>query len=88
MAEVLITMRMTGVRDVAAIEDWVRLHADEDEARKLKASLPSLAVGTGWLWSPRTRGMAFVLNDSDDVVQLDVAGPVRGSFLRSPSAIA
>lgn len=52
MAEVLITMRMTGVRDVAAIDDWVRLHADEDEARKLKASLPSLAVGTGWLWSP------------------------------------
>lgn len=52
MAEVLITLRMTGVRDVAAIDDWVRLHADQDDARELKASLPSLPVGTGWLWSP------------------------------------
>jgi len=32
-AEVLIALRMTGPRDVAAIDEWVRLHADEDEAR-------------------------------------------------------
>ena len=51
-AEVLITLGMTGPRDVAAIDEWVRLHADEDQAREVKASLPSLPVGTAWIWSP------------------------------------
>lgn len=51
-AEVLVALGMTGPRDVAAIDEWVRLHADEDQAREVKASLPSLPVGTAWVWSP------------------------------------
>lgn len=51
-AEVLIALGMTGPRDVAAIDEWVRLHADEAEAREVKQSLPSLPVGTAWVWSP------------------------------------
>ena len=50
--QTLIALRMTGVLDVKAIDEWVRLHADEDEARELKASLPSLPVGTAWVWAP------------------------------------
>lgn len=50
--EVLIAMRMLGVLDVAAIDEWIRLHASETDARDLKASLPSLPVGTAWVWSP------------------------------------
>lgn len=50
--EVLIALRMNGPRDVAAIDEWVRLHADDEEAKALKASLPSLPVGTAWVWSP------------------------------------
>lgn len=55
--EVLIAMRMVGTRDVAAIDDWVRLHADEEEARTVKASLPSLPIGTAWVWSPGWLGL-------------------------------
>lgn len=51
-AEVLVAMRMTTPRDVGAIDEWVRLHADEDEARTVKHSLPSLPIGTAWVWSP------------------------------------
>ena len=51
-ASVLVALRMAGKNDVAAIDEWVRLHANEDEAKELKASLPSLPVGTAWLWSP------------------------------------
>lgn len=51
-AEVLIALGMTGVRDVAAIDEWVRLHADEDAAREVKRSLPGLGVGEAWIWSP------------------------------------
>ena len=56
-AEVLIALRMTGVRDVAAIDEWVRLHADEDQAVELKRSLPALPVGTAWVWSPGWLGV-------------------------------
>lgn len=51
-AEVLIALRLIGTHDVAAIDEWVRLHASDDEAKELKASLPSLPVGTAWVWSP------------------------------------
>lgn len=56
-AEVLVALRMTGPRDVAAIDEWVRLHADEDQARELKSSLPALPVGTAWVWSPGWLGV-------------------------------
>lgn len=51
-AEVLIALRLIGTHDVAAIDDWIRLHSADDEAREVKASLPSLPVGTAWVWSP------------------------------------
>lgn len=51
-AEVLITLGLTGPRDVAAIDEWVRLHADDDQARQVKQTLASLPVGTAWVWSP------------------------------------
>jgi hypothetical protein len=51
-AEVLIALRLIGTHDVAAIDEWVRLHATDEEARQVKASLPSLPVGTAWVWSP------------------------------------
>jgi len=56
-AEVLIALRMTGPRDVAAIDEWVRLHAEEDQAMQVKRSLPSLPVGTAWVWSPGWLGL-------------------------------
>lgn len=51
-AEVLVALRMTGVRDVGAIDEWVRLHAEDDDAAALKRSLPSLPIGHAWIWSP------------------------------------
>lgn len=56
-AEVLLCLRMIGTRDIGAIDDWVRVHAEEDEAKTVKASLPSLPVGTAWLWSPGWLGV-------------------------------
>lgn len=56
-ASVLVALRMSGTHDVAAIDEWVRLHADETDARELKKSLPSLPVGTAWIWSPGWLGV-------------------------------
>lgn len=54
---VLVALRVTGKHDNQAIDEWVRLHADENDARELKASLPSLPVGTAWVWSPGWLGI-------------------------------
>ncbi|WP_065569707.1 ATP-binding protein [Microbacterium oleivorans] len=50
--EVLIAHGLTGPRDVAAIDEWVRLHADTDQAAKVKKTLASLPTGRAWVWSP------------------------------------
>ncbi len=55
--EVLIAHGLTGPRDVAAIDEWVRLHADQDEALRVKKTLASLPVGTAWVWSPSWLGI-------------------------------
>jgi hypothetical protein len=50
--EVLIALRLTSPQDRAAIAEWVKYHADNDEAQKMLGSLSSLPVGTAWFWSP------------------------------------
>ena len=55
--EALIIHRLIGPREVAAIDEWVRLHADEADARQVKADMPSLPVGVAWLWSPGWLGI-------------------------------
>ena len=55
--EVLIAHGLTGPRDVAAIDEWVRLHADQAEALQVKSTLASLPTGTAWVWSPSWLGI-------------------------------
>lgn len=50
--EILVAMKMLGKLDITAVDEWVKMHATDEEARELKASLPSLPVGTAWFWSP------------------------------------
>ena len=55
LMETVILLRMTGPRSIKAVQDWISVNADHDDttARKVIASLPSLATGEGWVWSPR-----------------------------------
>lgn len=53
----LIVLQLTGVLDVKAIDEWMRLHDTEDQSSTVKASLASLPVGTAWLWSPAWLGL-------------------------------
>lgn len=48
----LITLRLTSPQDRKAIEDWVRSNADAGQAKLVLDSLPGMAVGEGWVWSP------------------------------------
>lgn len=50
--EVLICLRTVGKHDLDAIKSWVEKNADPDKLAMLQQELPSLPIGTGWLWSP------------------------------------
>lgn len=87
-AEVLIALGMTGPRDVAAIDEWVRLHAEEDQARELKASLPSLPVGTAWVWSPGFLNLLKKVQVRQRQTFDSSATPKPGQQRRTPKARA
>ncbi|MCX5516183.1 hypothetical protein C3941_19525 [Kaistia algarum] len=48
----LIAMGLRSPQDRKAIEGWVKGNADENMAKDVLASLPKLARGEGWIWSP------------------------------------
>ena len=50
--EVLVCHQLTGPRDVAAIDEWIGVHAEDGQGQVVKTSLASLPVGTAWFWSP------------------------------------
>lgn len=51
-ADVLIVMRTTGPQDRKAVESWIDMHGDRDQARALLESLPTLQTGDAWVWNP------------------------------------
>lgn len=51
--QTLIALRTTGPQDRAAVEEWLKYH---DQSREILASLPSLANGEAWVWSPQFLG--------------------------------
>jgi hypothetical protein len=48
----LVAMRITGLTDRNAIDDWVRGHDDPELAAKVKPTLAGLANGECWWWVP------------------------------------
>jgi hypothetical protein len=51
-AEVLVTLRLIGPQDRAAVDEWVKAHGTPEQRDEMMKSLPSLPVGTAWFWSP------------------------------------
>jgi len=51
-AETLIAFRTTGPQDRDAIDNWIKFHAGEAKRDELLSTLPELATGTAWVWSP------------------------------------
>lgn len=50
--EMLTVLKMSHHRDIGAIKEWVDVHGDPGQARKMIAELPSLPIGTAWVWAP------------------------------------
>ena len=54
--EVLVALRTTSPQDRNAIKAWIDYQGEEERAREVLGSLPSLPVGTAWVWSPAWLG--------------------------------
>lgn len=50
--QVLMCLRTIAPQDLAAIDEWIKVHGDVEQRKVLMGSLPSLPVGTCWVWSP------------------------------------
>lgn len=50
--DALVALRMTGLTDRKAIDEWVKGHGDDEAARLVKESLSSLKNGESWWWIP------------------------------------
>jgi hypothetical protein len=51
-AQVMIALRTIAPQDLAAMNAWIDVHGSPEERKTLMGSLPSLPVGTAWVWSP------------------------------------
>jgi uncharacterized protein len=51
-AEVLVALRAIAPQDREAIDAWLRVPGTPEQRDELMASLPSLPIGTAWVWSP------------------------------------
>lgn len=49
---ILIVLRTIAPQDLKAMDAWIDVHGEEAQRRELMESLPSLPIGTGWVWAP------------------------------------
>ncbi len=50
--DMLTVLRMSHPKDLAAVREWVDVHADPGRSKEMIASLPGLPVGEAWIWAP------------------------------------
>jgi len=96
----LIALKLTSPQDRKAIEEWVKGNADAGAARTVMTSLPTLARGEGWVWSPadevleRTAFPPITTFDSSktpetgEIVTAPAMAPIDVALLRDAMAAA
>lgn len=50
--DMLTTLGMNHPKDLGAIGDWVAVHGDPAQAKRMIESLPALPLGKAWVWAP------------------------------------
>lgn len=86
-ADMLVALRMNHPKDLAAVKEWVDVHADPVIAKEMIQSLPALPTGTAWFWAPgsdllkKTQVRRRITFDSS-------ATPKPGQRVKAPKALA
>jgi hypothetical protein len=86
--EVLIALRLVHPRDLDAIEEWVNVHADPEEAAKMIKSLPALPVGSAWFWSPGWGDFFSLVKVKARRTFDSSSTPKPGEKIKTPKALA
>lgn len=51
-AQIMIALRTIAPQDLKAMRAWIDVHGEPAQRDELMASLPSLPIGTAWVWAP------------------------------------
>lgn len=86
--EVLVAMRTTSPQDRNAIKAWIEFHGEGDEQREVLASLPSLPIGTAWIWSPGWLGILERVRIRERETYDSSATPKAGQRQAAPKTFA
>lgn len=90
-AQVLVALRTIAPQDLAAMNAWIDVHGTAEQRAKLMESLPSLPVGTAWVWSPgwpTERGIFQCVKVSARTTFDSGATPKSGEVRRAPKTFA
>lgn len=82
--ESLFVLRMGHPRDIAAIKEWVDVHAAFEESKTVISSLPTMKVGEAWLWSPAWLGVLKRMQIRKRETFDSSATPKPGQVIRQP----
>ena len=86
--ESVFALRMVHPRDIAALKEWIDVHADPAQSKEFIESLPSLPVGETWFWSPGWMGTLERLKVRKRETFDSSATPKAGEVAKKPKTLA
>lgn len=90
-AGIVTALRISHPRDMAAILEWVDVHSSRKDAQAMMAALPSLPIGTAYVWAPGwpTEGGIFErIKIRERETFNSGATPKAGHVIRQPKVMA
>jgi hypothetical protein len=91
MCGILTALRISHPKDLDAVMEWVRVHASPAQAQEMLASLPSLPIGTAWVWAsgwPTEEGLLKRIKVRQRETFNSGATPKAGQVAQAPKVIA
>ncbi len=50
--DIMTCLRMSHPRDIKAVQEWIDVHAEPSQAKRMVEDLPTLPIGNAWVWAP------------------------------------
>lgn len=86
--DTLYAMGMSHPKDIDAVKEWVNVHAEPAQSKILIDSLPSLPVGTAWIWSPGSGVELHKVKVRELKTFNSSATPKAGEVIHAPKVLA
>lgn len=87
-AEMLVTLGLSHPKDIAAIKEWIDVHASIEESKAMMDSLPVLPAGRAWFWAPGWGNIFDLVNVRERQTFNSGRTPQAGETINEPKAAA